>query len=290
MRITPSITYRSFLASVEKLNWQMETASRQVSSGKKLTRLADSPSGSAELLILRKQLSDIDQYRTNADTSIFFLNTADSALSSTYDLVTTIYTRGSAAANDTNVEAREALATEIRFLRDQILSLANTETRGRSLFAGSAVTTEAFSIVGDTVTYQGNLEVNSIDVGKSLEIKQNIPGSSIFTPIFDAISNLLTAIDSGNSSDIQSALTQFAPALDGISRGRIQIGVDLSSLENVRTEHEAQELNIRERRSRVEDADLAEAITQLNQIQTALKAALSAQASVGQRNLFDYLG
>jgi hypothetical protein len=43
MRITPSITYRSFLASVENLNYQMETAARQVSSGKKLTRLADSP-------------------------------------------------------------------------------------------------------------------------------------------------------------------------------------------------------------------------------------------------------
>jgi flagellar hook-associated protein 3 FlgL len=205
--------------------------------------------------------------------------------------VTTIFTRGSAAANGTNdADTRAALATEIRFLRDEILSLANTETRGRSLFSGSAVTTRPFTIAGDTVTYNGNLEVNRIDVGETLEIQQNIPGSGVFTPMFDAISNLLTAIDAGNSSDIQSALTQISPALDGISRARIQIGVDLSGLENVRIEHDAQELNIRERRSRVEDADLAEAITQLNQIQTALKAALSSQAAVGQRNLFDYLG
>jgi flagellar hook-associated protein 3 FlgL len=291
MRITQSISYRNFLAGVENLNEAMENASRQVSSGKKLTRLKDSPSGSAELLVLRKQLTDIDQYRSNTDSSVFFLNVADSALNSVHDLVTTIFTRGSAAGSGTiDAEARASLATEIRFLRDQVFSLANTQTRGRSLFAGSEVTTAAFTIAGDVVTYQGNSEINSIDVGESLEIKQNLSGSAIFTPIFDAITTLLQAVDSGDIAAIQAGVTQLTPALSGLSNARIQLGVDLNRLEDVKTEHDAQALNIRARRGRIEDANLAEAITDLTQIQTALRASLSAQGTIQPRNLFDYLG
>jgi flagellar hook-associated protein 3 FlgL len=291
MRITQSISYRNFLAGVENLNEAMENASRQVSSGKKLTRLKDSPSGSAELLVLRKQLTDIDQYRSNTDSSVFFLNVADSALNSVHDLVTTIFTRGSAAGSGTiDADARASLATEIRFLRDQVFSLANTQTRGRSLFAGSEVTTAAFTIAGDAVTYQGNSEINSIDVGESLEIRQNLSGSAIFTPIFDAITTLLQAVDSGDIAAIQAGVTQLNPALSGLSNARIQLGVDLSRLEDIKTEHDAQALNIRARRGRIEDANLAEAITDLTQIQTALRASLSAQGTIQPRNLFDYLG
>jgi flagellar hook-associated protein 3 FlgL len=291
MRITQSIGYRNFLSGLENLNEAMETANRQVSSGKKVNRLKDSPSGSAELLVLRKQLSDIDQYRSNTDSSVFFLNVADSALTSVHDLVTTIFTRGSAAGSGTmNTEAREALATEIRFLRDQIFSLANTQTRGRSLFAGSDVTSAAFTIAGDVVNYEGNAEINSIDVGESLDIKQNLAGSDVFTPIFAAIATLLQAVDSGDVAAIQAAVTQLTPSMANLSKARIQLGVDLSRLEALKTEHDAQELNIRERRGRIEDANLAEAITDLTQIQTALKASLSAQGTIQPRNLFDYLG
>jgi flagellin-like hook-associated protein FlgL len=40
----------------------------------------------------------------------------------------------------------------------------------------------------------------------------------------------------------------------------------------------------------VEDADLAAAVTRLNQTQTALQAALGAGSQVRRLNLFDYLG
>jgi flagellar hook-associated protein 3 FlgL len=101
---------------------------------------------------------------------------------------------------------------------------------------------------------------------------------------------LLQAVDSGDVAAIQAAVTQLTPSMANLSKARIQLGVDLSRLEALKTEHDAQELNIRERRGRIEDANLAEAITDLTQIQTALKASLSAQGTIQPRNLFDYLG
>ncbi len=291
MRITQAIAYRNFLSSAGNLNEALETASRQVSSGKKLTRLQDSPSGSAELVLLKAQLADIDQYKTNIDSSTFFLNVADSALSSAYNLVTTIFTRGSAAASGTTDAAgRASLATEIGLLRDELLSLANTQTRGRWIFAGSDVKDAAFTMSNGALAYQGNADVNRIEIGESLEVNANIPGSAIFLPLFEKIDALLQAINSGNSSAIQGALSDMAPALAEITKARVQLGVDLRRLEDVTIDHETQQLNIETRRGNIEDADMAKAITELNQIQSALKASLTAQASVQQYNLFDFLG
>jgi flagellin-like hook-associated protein FlgL len=48
---------------------------------------------------------------------------------------------------------------------------------------------------------------------------------------------------------------------------------------------------MKEQRSQVEDTDMAKAVVQMNQTQTALQAAMSAGASVLQQsNLFDILG
>jgi flagellar hook-associated protein 3 FlgL len=291
MRITQGITYRNFLASVENLNQSLEAASRQVASGKKVTRLRDSPSGSAELVLLKSQLANIDQYKTNVDNSSFFLNVADSALSSAYNLVTTIFTKGSAAASGTTDAAgRATLSNEIKLLRDELLSLANTQTRGRYIFAGSEVKDQAFTMAAGVVTYHGNMDVNKLEIGNSLEVEGNIPGSSIFLPVFRAVTDLVQAIDSGDSTAIETALTGISPVMADVSKARVQIGVDLRKLEEVKIDHDAQQLNIKTRQGNIEDADMAEAITELNQIQSALKAALTAQSTIQQYNLFDFLG
>ena len=50
-------------------------------------------------------------------------------------------------------------------------------------------------------------------------------------------------------------------------------------------------INLTEQKSRIEDADIAGSIVELNRIQTSLDAAISAgEALLGKRNLFDIIG
>ena len=101
----------------------MNTANQQISTGKKLLSLKDSPSGSAEVIGLSAQLSELDQYQSNNDSTTFSLNVADSALSSLNNLITSIYTQGSAVASDTSTaEDRASAAAAVRSMRDQALS------------------------------------------------------------------------------------------------------------------------------------------------------------------------
>jgi flagellar hook-associated protein 3 FlgL len=284
------MTYRNLLAGAEDLRENIETANQQISSGKRLNSLADSPAGSAELVDLRAELAGIDQYRENAGSGGFFINLAESVLSSAYNTVTSIYTRGSAGASSLyNAASRTELAKEVRSLRDQLLSLANTEAQGRHVFAGSQVTTVPFALSGDTVTYQGDLVQNGIDVADGFQVQQNVAGSTVFSRAFSVVEQLLTALESGNQAAAQTALGQFSDALGDIGKARAELGVSLTAMQNVATEQDARELAIQERQGKIEDADLAQAISQLKANETTLEATFTARMVAGQRTLFDYL-
>ncbi len=292
MRVTQSEMYRNFLSDIDTLNENLNNISRQVASGKRLTQLKDSPAGSAELVSLKEQASEIDQYRSNIDAGSYFLGVADSTLNEVNNLVTTIYTKGSQSTSAlTTSDARATLAMEVRSLRDQILSLANAQVRGRYIFAGSEITSAPFVLQGDSISYQGDNRVNSIAIDEGMEVQGGIPGSSAFSSVFAAIDSLLAAMDGNDTASIQTALSQFSSALSELGLARGKIGSNLSLLENVRMHLDTKEINLKERHSKIEDADMASAVVQLNQTRTTLQTAISAGGILmQQRNLFDILG
>jgi flagellar hook-associated protein 3 FlgL len=292
MRITQCETYRNVISGIESLNETVSGLSRQISSGKKLTQLLDSPADSAEMISLSDQASEIDQYQSNVDTGAYFLQTADSALNEVNNLVVSIYSRGSQSASDSvNKDDRAALASDIRTLRDQILALANTQVRDRYIFAGSNISKAPFVKSGDIVDYKGDASVNSVAVDDGMEVAYGVPGSAAFNSVFSSISSLLTAMDANDIPNIKTALSQYSSALSELGQARTQIGSNLSALANVTSNLDTKETNLTQRRSKLEDADLAAAAVQLSQGQNALQAAIAVGGNVmSQRNLFDILG
>jgi len=291
MRVADATGYRSLLDSLNMLNERLEQAAREVSSGKRLTRPQDSPSESAEVVRLAARMDQIDQYRSNVDNGGFFLRVTESALDMVHNLATTVFERGSAAANSFNdAGVLQTLAAEIRSLRDEMLSLANTQVRGRHIFAGSRVTSPAFAVAGDTVSYQGDGLVNTIRIADGLEVRQNITGDTAFGDLFARIEELLSAIGGGDPAAIRTALNSFGATFSALGQVRTRLGVDLGKLQDSELQLQVQRTDILTRKAHIEDADMAEAITRLNQARTALEATLKAGALVRQRNLFDYLG
>ena len=286
------MVYRNFLSDLSNLNESSDRALREISSGKKLISIRDSPSGSARLISISDLESKIDQYTANAADGSFFLQAADSALNEVNNLITSIYTRGSQAGTEIiNEEERAVLAQEVRSLRDQILSLANSQVRGRYIFAGTLVTDVPFTISGDTAHYEGNDDVNSVIVDKGTEIEQGVSGSEVFDSIFTTIEELLVAMDDNNIADIQDVLGQFSDLLSGLGQVRAKIGTNIGNLENIQSNLEMSKISLTEQRSRIEDADLSASIVELNRIQTSLDAAISAGGTLlGKRNLFDIIG
>jgi flagellar hook-associated protein 3 FlgL len=292
MRVAQLEISRSLLSNLGSLNEDLSKYSSQLSSGKLLNHLSDSPSSSAQLVSLTKLEAEIDQYDSNTNTGNLYLGVTQSALNEVNNLVTTIYTKGSqAASSGISDDTRAALAYEARALRDQILAVANTAVRGRFIFSGSLVTDPPFVLEGNTITYQGDSSVNTLSVDTGTNVQMNYSGDAVFNSIFASINSLLTAMDANDTAGIQTALNQISPALADMLSIRARVGSNLSTLENVQARLESRKTSLTEQRSAIEDADMAEAAVQLKQTQTALDAAMSTASSVlTQRNLFDILG
>jgi flagellar hook-associated protein 3 FlgL len=292
MRVTQNEIYRNFVSDIERFNENLYTISRQVSSGKKLTQLKDSPAGAAKLVSLTELKAEIDQYNFNTDAGTFSLQTADSALNEVNNLVTSIYAEGSRTASETvNQDARAATASVIRTLRDQILSLANTQVDGRYIFAGTRTDSAPYILNGDSVTYQGDNNVNTVTVDDGTEVNQYVQASGAFNSIFGVINSLLTGLTNNDAPGIRAALGQFSAALSALGQVRADVGANLSLLQRIKSDLDSRTTDLQKQQSQIQDADMAQAVVQLQQTQTALSAAVTAAGSVlPQRNLFDILG
>ncbi len=291
MDVTSSTMYRTFLSNMSALNEELSRVNQQISTGKKLVNLRDDPASSAESVLLQDESAELDQYTANTQSCGYYLQVADSALNSVQNLIASIQAKGLEADSATlSATDRDAIAKEIRSLRDQIFSLANSEVSGRYIFGGTQISTPPFSIAGDAVTYQGDSGVNEIRVGDALSVRQNVAGSAVFSQVFDAIASLLSAIDAGDLAGIGGALEQLSARLEGYNLARGEIGTELGKVESLQSELATQKVNLQARRSNVEDVNAAEAAARLGRIETALNATMTAgQTILQQKNLFDFL-
>jgi flagellar hook-associated protein 3 FlgL len=144
-------------------------------------------------------------------------------------------------------------------------------------------------MAGGTATYQGDNIVNTIQISDGLQAEENIPGSTVFSPVFASVESLLAAIQSGDQSAIKSSLGQFSSTLATVNQVRARLGVNLGKLQDAQTALQTQETNIKTRQSHIGDVDMAAAIYQLSQTQTALQAAEKVGSLVNLHNVFDYL-
>lgn len=134
----------------------------------------------------------------------------------------------------------------------------------------------------------------SVDIGQGRLAQIAFNGSSVAqgndtSDIFSVLSSLVSAVTTGNSIEIGLGLDALGRMLDRATLAQSQVGSSLSALDDVRARLTTERLNISAQLSRTEDADMASALTQMSQADTAYRAALGAFSRVGSVSLMDYL-
>jgi flagellin-like hook-associated protein FlgL len=327
MRVTQLEINRTLLADLEKLNRNFVDINRQLSSGKKLNFLGDSPIGSHDLVDITEQAQRLDAYAFNVISAAYQLKSSESALNAVYNTFVSIHTLGENAANDpTNKLGRQAELNEILILRDELVSRGNTLVDGVSIFSGTAVnvdrpfyiaqvdegghyvldadgkpvpldSTDMGTINGlGKVYYAGNEYTNKIPVGDAVEVIAGVSGSQAMGAVFETIDNLIEQIRNSIEKDgeiekISKALDSFENALNELNTARGEVGVNLGIVERMAAMIESRNVVLTEQRSKIEDANVLEVALKIGQMQTAQNAALSASSAIlKQSNLFDTLG
>jgi flagellar hook-associated protein 3 FlgL len=294
MRITTWMTHQQRLADLQNTEMRLNKAQNQVSSGRKLERASDNPTGAVELLTIQTRLTEREQQGASIKGALPLLQATESSLGDISNALLSARNAALRAANTaTGSDAdRTALAAQIQSAQRTVLQQANRKVDQRYLYSGTKSDVTPFT--GDPVTYMGNSSALKIDVtdGNPIEISVTggqILGSSEGSDLFANLKSLEQAVRAGDSAGIQAGIDKLDLDRNRVINLRGDMGSRLNYLEMAQEGIDKEVILLQTRQSDLRDVDLAEAIVSAKLAENGQQAALAMASKIGGMSLLDYL-
>ena len=294
IRLNPDIL-PDLLISLQQSKQVLDTSTRQLSSGLRVNQLSDDPSAAAQLVLNHNQAAQDDQFLQNLDALKAKFQAADSTLSNVVAALTRAVSIGTEGANGTVSPAdRQAIASEVQGLLQQLVGLGNTAFQGTYLFSGTAVTTQPFTLdlATQAVTYNGNANSNPLQLAAGTSVQSGIPGSQLFQnsagSVFGALQQLYNALQAG--TNIGAAVTETQNALSQVSLQRVFYGNALNLINTSENFLGQDKVNLSAQENTLVGVDPAVAATDFAQSQIAYQENLAATSRLlNLPHLLDFL-
>lgn len=290
------------LAQMADLRGQIERTRAQIATGRRIERGSDDPAAAAQLRSVARREALASVEGDNAAR----LGQDLGAASDEVEAVTTLLQRArelavQAANTPTGTDGRQAIAFELEQLSEELFSRANgTSLTGEPLFAGLSSGTAFTRDAAGIVSYVGTPESGAVPVAPGTAIERGLPGNEVFefdlggtpTSAFAVLGGLAAALQGGSpdpAAAANAAIEGIDAALDTTNRAQTILGTRMAWVAQVQDQQADRGIALAERRSRVGDVDIADAIARLQQSLTALEASQAAFARVSSLTLFDAL-
>lgn len=310
MRVATKTIPDLVLRQLGDLSQKQAKLQNQISSGQHLHKASDSPNAFVRVLNFQTEDRHIEQFQKNLDVykevSTTNYNVVDS-------MKTLINRAQEIATQSDDLKSRDELdiyAVEINEIINQALRLANTESRNKYIFGGTAIGDEPFSAtVNDdnkitSVAYNGNENAAEFVVSENLRtdayiLGQNSSGSGTFglfkdtrtdTDIFDSLINLRDRLEAGDSEAITSeSIEDLKREEDNIIFHIGTIGATQSHMENISRILNDRSQALNNLTSKEADVDITETVLMMNQTQISYQAALQSAGQILNTSLLDYI-
>ena len=306
MKISTSYLFDRSVKQMSSVQSDLAHTQAQVSAGKQVINPSDAPDQAAAIQRLKSILNHQDSYAKALTTVKARLEGEDSNLQSVSDLLIRAKELAVQSSNDTlNPTNRKALAVELKGLRDQMLSLANSrDTNGNFLFAGSRVRQAPFAqdAIGQ-VSYKGDQTRMQVRVGEQRSIPLNRSGAETFVAVirtdatgqssarnfFGVMDDLIAGVTNSDRTAMQRGVGEMDNLLNGVSLSRANVGTDLNVVDQQSQAIDETKLTLKTTLSNIEDLDMAEAITKMNKQLLSLEGSQSSFAKITQLILFNFI-
>lgn len=268
-RLTREINRQARLAD------QVQQTQIQVSTGQRIQRRSDDPTGFARAARLDQDKSAATGWARNVDQAASRVAQADGVMASSNDLMARVGELVLAAGGTVNAADRNTIANEITALADELANLAaTTAPNGEPLFLPGAV--------GRDARFGSNIVFAPLPGRDSA---MAIGGRSMAVIAADAA----TAVRSGDPTLVATAANETDTAIAHLADQRAQLGLSGARLERIGEALAARNIDLATERSALMDTDLSEAIARLNAQTLTLEAAQAAFARINRQTLFDIL-
>jgi flagellar hook-associated protein 3 FlgL len=276
---------------------------QQLSTGEADPNLGDDPSATAQVEGYQASINVNTEYIAQANTANSQLQASSTALTSVNSSITQLLQLGEEGlAAGTTTASQDGIASQVSAIRQDLISLGNTQVEGQYIFAGTDSTTVPFvdneTTTPPSTTYNGNSGVSSLTLSPSVSVATNIPGDTLFygpdgqgsdTDVLAQTAAMAQALTSNNTAALQTAFNNLQTISSRINVSTADLGEredGVTALQNGLTSYNQ---NLTAQQTSIQSVNYANAITQLDQENVAQQATLSTIAQTNQKNLFDYI-
>ncbi len=275
-----------------------QTLTTELSSGLRASSLSVDPVAAATNVQLSSSISKVDSFVQSSASQQNLLQIADTTLGDVVSQVTSAISLGVNAGNGTlSASGLSAIAQQVTDIRNNVLSSANTSYEGQYLFSGSQGSTRPFTLDTSTdpavATYNGDSALQTIQTPTGQPLPVNLPGSSVFTApgadLLGSLNQLVSDLQSGNTSAIQADSTALGTALGNVTAQRAALDSSLSRLTATTGYASTQEAALKAQQSTLLSADPATVATDLKSSEVQYQALLGVEAVLSKEDLFDFL-
>jgi flagellar hook-associated protein 3 FlgL len=303
MRVTNNMMTDSLVRYLTTQNEALYERQTIIASQKRINKPSDDPIGTGKIMDYRQTLASIEQYQTNIQRGKTRLEVTESNLDLVDDLLQ--LAKGLAETEtDESTESRQLAAEEVKTIYDQVLDLANLELDGNYLFSGYKTQTAPFSRDDSmattfdrfTVAYNGDDGDARFIVAQNTEIAIEADGRPLFhnaagggINIFDAMRDLIVGLENDDTDAIYAQvgmIDQAQSQIDNIRAANSPIAYQLETTENHWNNYKSK---IQDLLGKEEEADITQAVVELQSIELAYQTTLATAARIIQPGLIDFL-
>jgi flagellar hook-associated protein 3 FlgL len=215
MRISTSLLHQQGLQGLLQRQQGLARTQQEMISGNKLITAADDPAAFATAQRIDHAVASLEQFERSSGLVEHRLRLQEQALDDVGDVL--IRARELAIQANSGALAdpdREAVAAEVRSLREALIDIGNREDgSGRRLFAGTRDAVAPFVDAGGAVGYAGDDGHNRVDIGPDVSVADTDPGSDVFMRVRTGdgeIRGMAGAANTGSGVLQSSAVTDYA--------------------------------------------------------------------------------
>ena len=306
-RVATNSQSQFMLSQIQQAEIALDKTQTQVTSGKVSTTYAGIGDKTAMLEAARSASNRADSYQAATTLAVNQADLQDSQMSSLSDLANQLRQAITKAVGDND---GSTLMTTVQGIFDQASQILNSkDANGNYLYGGDkngqppltvSSLSDLTSLSSASDAFQNGTIANSVMVGDGQSIQVGMLASDVGGSLMQTLKEVAdfaagpdgTFTDSltdTQSSFLTGEITSATTAATQVNNATAANGNVYSQLQDASANQKTMSTLFSGFVSNIEDVDMPTAITQLNQNQVALQAALQVTAQLNQVSLLNYL-
>lgn len=304
-RVTSNMMSSTLMNNINRNAKQMNDTQIQMSTGMKINKPSDDPVGITYALRYRTELNSNEQYQSNVDSALSWLDYTDTVVSQTNEVLQRmreLTVKGSTGSNPQ--DALESIRLEVNQLKEQLIDIGNSQLNGKYILNGQTYNEKPYNFPRDAngISDTSGMTSGMIDtgevsytVGSGIQMAINVNGNEVMGSseetdnVFAIADRLSQALADGDLESVSAELEQIDTRVEKLLAAQAGVGAKTNRVELMQNRLGDMEYNLTSLQAKTEDADYAELAIQSQIQENIYNATLSVGSKVISSSLVDFL-